>query len=174
MEIHIILTSINTSIREIKKTLDSSLILNKKYLDNFDSTLEKGTISFTADEQGFDFSTNKLYQLKSSWGEIPDTAGILRCDLILSDKFLCASPFITNNTVTLNSGIVDMGIIDFDNLTEAPEILSNTVFKIQSNHVYCFKTQEGKYAKVKANSQIDNYPITLDWVFQSDGSKILK
>jgi hypothetical protein len=48
LEIHIILTSINTSIREIKKTLDSALILNKKYLDNFDMNEEKLNLSDSA------------------------------------------------------------------------------------------------------------------------------
>lgn len=131
--------------------------------------LTSGSVTLE-DEQGFDFSAEKVFQVGSQWSDYPEI--VSKIDLGLSDGWICASPAISG-TDTLGNEIKDMGAVELSEVVEAPATgyITDWIEPI-AGHVYCLITQDNKYAKVKFTSvDPDNVIVTFDWVYQPDGSR---
>lgn len=122
------------------------------------------------DEQGFDFSAEKVYQVGSQWSDYPEI--VSKIDLGLSDGWVCASPTISGMD-TLGNEIKDMGAVELSEVVEAPATGYTTDWiEPIAGHVYCLITQDNKYAKVKFTSvDSGNVIVTFDWVYQPNGTR---
>lgn len=147
------------------------------------NTLSDGTIEFIADEQGYSFNSDKVYQMSAEWG---DEGNLLnQIDLGWSDYQL-ATPKYVNGDIH-DQRIIHLGLIDFDSLATFTEDnwdwsygpswsdeLSDWNFHEEGfiSHVFILKTHSNTFAKLKVLSQDwDNHKITIKYVHQEDGTK---
>lgn len=67
--------------------------------------------------------------------------------------------------------IIDLGNADFDKTKQAPITGYKHSMILKVDHVYCFKTDEGNYAKIKIISMNkEKTKIKVKWVFQKNGT----
>ncbi len=70
--------------------------------------------------------------------------------------------------------LIDMGEINFAQITEAPSSGYQNFTNAVVNHCYCLITSQNKYAKIKITAlgrdSVDDF-FRFDWVYQTDGSR---
>ena len=148
-------------------------------VSNSGSTLISKSNSFLYDEYGFDFSNKDTIHLNGqvSWHNSTIVSAV---DLGLSDGTFIASPLVVSADSLLPGSIKDMGIIDFDNLNNAPDAgYIHQWIQPVLNHTYCLITQDNKYVKLKVDQIYQHLSVIIDsltftWVYQGDGTKNFK
>jgi hypothetical protein len=145
-----------------------------------ETTLNRGPngCHYDDDYVGFDLSNQEIIYASPQCCNT-QSALIDKIDVFIVDGALLVFSFDCSSESW--GECVDLGLIDFDGLTEAPASgYSNIYFSFKEpgdhmvGHVICFKTQEGHYAKIQIignEESTGKYLLKFKWAYQTDGSR---